>query len=387
MHILINGAGIAGLTLAYWLHEFGFSVSVVDKRPDFQDAGYMIDFYGPGFDVAEKMGMLDQLRTKHYPIKEISFVNRNGKIRSSINIEKLRKSLHFRHFNFMRGDLAIVLFEMVKQTVPIRFDTSVSQIQQGSDTLHVAFTDKTNKDYDLVIGADGIHSKIRKLVWGDEKQFEHFLGYYVACSIVEDRFDVQKSFYSHIEPGTHAAVYPIRNHQAATFFAFKSEQLNIDDRQQQLNKLREVFGTKGWRDSQLIDATEQSPYLYFDSVSQVKLPTWHKGRVALVGDACQCLTLLAGQGASMAMAGAYILATELSQANGDYQIAFPLYQEQLKPEIDRRQMQAKKLASSFVPDNKFSIWMTNLFSKVAFFPGFRSLFQRQIGATSVIKGL
>ncbi|MEM8535290.1 MAG: FAD-dependent monooxygenase [Chloroflexota bacterium] len=208
MHILINGAGIAGLTLAYWLNKFGFIVSVVDKRPDLQDAGYMIDFYGPGFDVAEKMSVLDQLLTWHYPIKDISFIDRYGKTRSSIDIEKFRRLLHFRHFNFMRGDLAIVLFEMVKDTAPIQFDTSVSQIQQRSDGVHVAFTDGTKKDCDLVVGADGIHSKIRQLVWSDKKQFEHFLGYYVACSIVEDRFGVQKSVYSHIEPGSHAAVYP-----------------------------------------------------------------------------------------------------------------------------------------------------------------------------------
>lgn len=387
MHILINGAGIAGLTLAYWLNEFGFTVSVVDKRPDLQDEGYMIDFYGPGFDVAEKMGILDQLRTRHYTIKDILFVNRHGTPRSSIEIEKFRRLLHFRHFNFMRGDLAIVLFDMVKDTVPIQFDTSVSQIQHRTDGLCVEFTDGTKKDYDLVIGADGIHSKIRQLVWGDEKQFEHFLGYYVACSIVEDRFGVQKSFYSHIEPGTHTLVYPLHNHQAATLFAFKSKRLDVGTRQQQLNKLREVFAKKGWLDSQLIDATEQSPYLYFDAVSQIKLPTWHKGQVALVGDACQCLTLLAGQGASMAMAGAYVLASKLAQANGDYRIAFQAYQKQLKPKIDQRQMQAQKLARSFVPDNNVSIWMMNLFLKVAFLPGFRSLFQRQIGAMSIVKGL
>ncbi|MEM8535289.1 MAG: FAD-dependent monooxygenase [Chloroflexota bacterium] len=163
--------------------------------------------------------------------------------------------------------------------------------------------------------------------------------------------------------------------------------MNIDNHQQRLDKLREVFGKKGWLDSQLIDATKQSPYLYFDAVSQIKLPMWHQGRVALVGDACQCLTLLAGQGASMAMAGAYVLASELAQANGDYWIAFPSYQAQLKPEIDQRQMQAQKLASSFVPSNHSSIWMMNLFLKVTFFPGFRSLFQRQIGATGIIKGL
>jgi 2-polyprenyl-6-methoxyphenol hydroxylase-like FAD-dependent oxidoreductase len=124
--------------------------------------------------------------------------------------------------------------------------------------------------------------------------------------------------------------------------------------------------------------------LYFDAVAQIQLNPWHKGRVALVGDACQCLTLLAGQGASIAMAGAYILAMELQRRNGNYQVAFQNYQDQLQPEIARRQTEAQRVAKSFVPDSERSIWLLYLFLKLAFLPGFRVVFRREIGARSLI---
>jgi 2-polyprenyl-6-methoxyphenol hydroxylase-like FAD-dependent oxidoreductase len=129
---------------------------------------------------------------------------------------------------------------------------------------------------------------------------------------------------------------------------------------------------------------ETAPESYFDSVSQIELDLWHQGRVALVGDACQCLTLLAGQGASMAMAGAYLLAEQLNQAEGDYRVAYPAYQQKMKPEIDSRQRQARKLAKSFVPDNRFQIWLTYMVLKLMFLPGFRSLILKRVGAKSIV---
>lgn len=384
-NILISGAGIAGLTLAYWLQKFGFNPVIIEKRPNLCDEGYMIDFYGSGFDVAEKMDLLEPLRARHYPIPKLELVDDHGKTRAALDIEKFRKLLNYRHFNFTRGDLETVLYETVKSSIPIKFSTTVSNIGVQADRLRVELSDGTRQDYDLVIGADGIHSKVRTLLWGDESQFEHFLGYYVACGVVKNFLGTLDAFYSHLEPKKQASVYSIRGNKLATFFAFKSKRLNVRERSQQLDTLTQVFGQMGWIVPQLLEATKQSPQFYFDPVSQIKLTSWSKGRVALVGDACQCLTLLAGQGASMAMAGAYLLACELDQAEGDYQTAFPAYQDKLKPEIDHRQVEAQKLARSFVPDNKFSIWLMYLFLKVAFLPGLSSIFLRQIGAKSVIK--
>lgn len=384
-NILISGAGIAGLTLAAQLHQFGFNPSIVEKRPDLHDKGYMIDFYGSGFDVAEKMGLLDKLRARHYPVPQLDFVNKEGKIQGTFELEKFRGLLNFRHFNFMRGDLADILYESVQDTVPVRFGTSITAIQPHSDKVTVTFSNDTTEEFDLVIGADGFHSQVRELLWGSEDQFTHFLGYYVSCGIIEDFLSDQDTFYSYVEPKKQASIYPIRGNKLATFFAFKSDQHNPVARQQQRSILDATYGSMGWIIPHVLSEMEQSPHLYCDAVSQIKLASWHKGRVALVGDACQCLTLLAGQGASMAMAGAYLLADKLHENPNDYEAAFSAYQAQMKPEIEKRQEQAQKLAGSFIPDNRLSIWLTYLYLRAAFLPGFRHIFLRQIGAMSIIK--
>lgn len=384
-NVLISGAGIAGLTLAYWLHKFGFKPMLIEKRPDLRAEGYLIDFYGSGFDVAEKMGILDQLQAKHYPVDQLKFVNSQGKISATLDVDKFRKLLNFRHFNFMRGDLASVLYESIKNTVPIKFNTSIVQMHTHSDKVEVEFSDGTSQDYDIVIGADGIHSRTREILWGRESQFENFLGYYVSCGIIENFLNDSDVFYSYMEPKKQASVYAIRGNRLATLFAFKSDRRHFITHQQQLDVLDDVFGNMGWIVPQILAAMKHSAHLYFDVVLQIKLTPWYRGRVALVGDACQCLTLLAGQGASMAMAGAYLLATELYQTQGDYQVAFPAYQAKLKPEIDKRQLQAQKLSNSFAPDNYFSIWMVHRFINLSFLPGFRSILRHRIGVNSIIK--
>ena len=149
--------------------------------------------------------------------------------------------------------------------------------------------------------------------------------------------------------------------------------------------LNEIFGDMRWIVPQLLAAMESAPHLFFDAVTQIKLDFWHQGRVALVGDACQCLTLLAGQGASMAMAGAYTLATALQKYEGDYDAAFQAYQDTMKPEIDKRQVVAQKLTKTFVPDSYLRIRLLNLFLKVAFLPGLNSIILNQVGAKSIIK--
>jgi len=386
-NILISGAGISGLTLAYWLQKWGFSPTIIEKRPDLSARGYMIDFYGSGFDVADKMGLVETLQAQsaQYNLKALSFVDAQGKPRATLDMEKFKDLLHHRYVPLMRGDLETAIYESVKATVPIRFGESISALHIQPNGVGVDFSDGASETYDLVIGADGIHSNVRALLWGDESQFNHFLGFYVACSVIENFFDRPDVLFGHFEPNIQATIYSIGENKLATFFAFRSELLNLHGRQARMDVLSRVLGGLGWVIPQLVEATKHADDFFFDAVAQIQLPQWHKERVALVGDACQCLTLLAGQGASMGMAGAYLLAQELHQADGDYQVAFPAYQQKLQPEIERRQKDARGLAGSFVPRNKFEIGMSHFFLNAAFWPGFSSLFAKQIGARSIIK--
>ena len=386
-NILISGAGISGLTLAYWLQHWGFSPTVIEKRPNLDQRGYMIDFYGSGFDVAEKMNLLKALQAKSsmYPIKKVTFVDRQGKQRAALDVEKFRELLQHRYFPLMRGDLETTIYTSLKDRVPVRFGMSVTKLENLSDSVTVELSDGKQERYELVIGADGIHSNIRRLVWGDESQFRHFLGFYVACSVIEDFLDTPNTFLGHLEPNVQTSVYSIGENRLATFFAFRSDELYVHGREAQMQVLEKVVGDFDWLVPQLLEKTQRVDDFFFDAAAQIQMEQWYNGRVALVGDACQCLTLLAGQGASMGMAGAYLLANELNKAAGNYRTAFPTYQQTLKPEIERRQKDARGLAGSFVPRNKFEITLSHFFLNVAFWPVFRSLFARQIGAKSFIK--
>jgi 2-polyprenyl-6-methoxyphenol hydroxylase-like FAD-dependent oxidoreductase len=384
MNVLISGAGIAGLTLAYWLKNFGFEVAIVEKSPDLSHEGYMIDFYGSGFDVAEKMGIIERLRARHYPIPRLAYMDGQGRQRAALEIDKLRALLNYRHFNFMRGDLVQVLCEAIPGDVSLHFGTTITRLEQQPDGVQVILADGIRQTYDLVIGADGIHSRVRALVWGSESQFENYLGYIVSCGIIENFLDEPAAFYTHLAPGRQAAVYSIRGDRLATFLIFKSPRPNVDGRSTQFAALEDRFGEMDWVIPMVLSKMKTAERLYFDTASQINVAQWHQGRVALVGDACQCLTLVAGQGASMAMAGAYLLATALHEADGDYQRAFPAYQAQLKPEIDQRQVQAQKFANTFVPGSRFGIWLTYAFLRLAFLPGFRSFLLKQVGAKSII---
>jgi 2-polyprenyl-6-methoxyphenol hydroxylase-like FAD-dependent oxidoreductase len=386
-NILVSGAGISGLTLAYWLQHWGFSPTIIEKRPNLDQRGYMIDFYGSGFDVAEKMNLLKALeaQSNQYPMKKVIFVDRQGKPHATLDVDKFRNLLHHRDFPLMRGDLETTIYMSMKDQVLVRFGTSIKKLEVRSDGVAVQLSDGKHEIYDLVIGADGIHSNVRRLVWGDESQFKYFLGFYVACSVIEDFLGKPNTFLGHLEPNVQTSIYSIGDSRLATFFAFRSEKLNVHDRETKIQVLEKVLGNLDWLVPQLLERTKHADDFFFDAAAQIQMEQWYEGRVALVGDACQCLTLLAGQGASMGMAGAYLLASELHKANGDYKIAFPAYQQTLRPEIERRQKDARGLAGSFVPRNKFEIAISHFLLNAAFWPVFSSLFAKQIGAKSLIK--
>jgi 2-polyprenyl-6-methoxyphenol hydroxylase-like FAD-dependent oxidoreductase len=232
--VLISGGGISGLTLAYWLQNRGFSPTIVEKRSGLDERGYMIDFYGSGFDVAEKMGLIEALRAKsdQYPISRLVFVDSLSRPRAALDVNKFRDLLHHRYFPLMRGDLESTLYNVLPRQLPIRFGAAIHTLEKQPDGVLVSLSDGTTELYDLVIGADGIHSNVRQLCWGEEKRFNHFLGFYVACSVIENFLGSSDTFLGHLEPNLQTAVYSIGNNKLATFFAFRSEKLQIHNREE-----------------------------------------------------------------------------------------------------------------------------------------------------------
>ncbi len=365
--ILISGAGIAGLTLAFWLKRYGFEPTVVEKAPTLRAGGYMIDFWGLGFDVAEKMGLLQKFGEAHYDIPELDYVDQHGKRKGGLSIIKMRETLNYRHYNLLRSDLEQVLYDIVAPDIEVRFGNSNEEIEQVAREVSVTMTDGSSESYDLLVGADGLHSNVREQIYGDESEFETFMGYYTSSFTIDNYLGDDRMFKSYSTPGKQIGLYSIAEGRLATFFIFKEdEQLDIShhDTKAQMELLMEVFKDEGWESRRILDKMESAPDFYFDTVSQIYLQPWSLGRITLVGDAAQCVSLLAGQGSALAMARAYVLAGELKEADGNHETAFRRYEELMVPEVLRTRELAQEFADEFVPPTAFAIWKRNHLSRL-----------------------
>lgn len=358
MRVLISGAGIAGLTAAFWLNRFGHDLTIVEKSPALRDGGYMIDFFASGYDVSEKMGILDKLAQIHYPISRVSFLDGEGKERFDISYPAFRQVFDNRHFNFMRGELERVLHSEIADTVPIKFGTTVKFLTFQESQVCAELSDGTSTSFDLVVGADGVHSRVRELLFGEERRFERRLGYHTAAFILAQSpqsFALDNAFYTMTVPGRQFGVYPIRGDRVATYFVHKAD-LPIKDFSSGAARaeLRKTYGEFKWIVPEILEQSEGVD-IYFDEVSQIEMPGWSQGSVVLVGDACQCVSLAAGQGASLAMAGGYVLAHELANSPEDIPQALSQYERKMKPAILKKQRAGRRVVKWFLPDNRLRL--------------------------------
>lgn len=371
--ILISGAGIAGPTLAYWLLRHGFTPTLIERAPRFREGGYMIDFWGAGFDVAERMDLLPRLREVGYGFNRIKFVDEKDHLRSEFGGDILRRSLSERFISLQRGDLAKAIFDAIADNVEVIFGESITAIHENGSGAEVFFERLPPRRFDLVVGCDGLHSTVRQITFGSEQQFEKYLGYYAASFVTNHYLRREELAYvSYAAPGRQISRYALRGDRSAFLLVFARERpfgdhLHADEAKR---VLREVFAEDSWIEIQdILARMDDCEELYFDSVSQIRMSAWSRGRTVLVGDAAYCPSLLAGEGAVFAMTGAYILAGELQRANGDYARAFTVYEQRLHPFIDRKQRGAQRLAGSFAPKTLFGLWVRDIVLRCAnFFP-------------------
>lgn len=374
MKVLIVGGGIAGLTLADCLLRSGHNVTILEKASKLRTEGYMIDFFGPGYAAAEKMGLLQELEKIHYPIESLKFLNPDGKEKSSIPYQSLRNMVQNKHYNFMRGELERLLYNRIKAQVDFRFGTTVQSITQRSEEVDVTISDGSSLHCDLLVGADGIHSKVRSLIFGNDPSPLHFLGYNTAAFILDAKQMEKKyhhSFNMLIRPNRQVTVYPISGGRLATFFLYKSPKLEKPITREAIARdLRSHYGDLGWIIPELLNSVEKASDLYFDEVSQVQMPEWTKGRVTLIGDACQAVSLIAGQGASMAMAGAWVLSREIEK-DTDLSAALQHYERLMQPAIADIQQSGRRFAKWFAPENHVTLWIREIGMRLVFTPPIR----------------
>ena len=363
MRIAISGAGIAGPTLAYWLHRSGHEATLIEKAPRFRTGGYVIDFWGVGYTIAERMGVLPDVLKAGYSFKELRLLDRNGRRLGGLSTDVFRRMAEGRFTSLPRGDLAATIYRTIEDCVETLFDNSISGIEEHDRGVRVAFEHGSARDFDLVVGADGLHSRVRQLAFGPEDQFERRLGYWVATFEIEGYRPRDELIYvARALPGRQVARIALRGDRTAFLFVFRAE-LMPESEPSNLPETRAIlhhlFEDTGWESPQILQAMEAVQDIYFDRVSQIRMETWSKGRVMLIGDAASAVSLLAGEGTGLAITEAYVLAGELNRAKGDYRAAFSSHENRLRPFVKGKQVSAGKFASSFFPKTPVGLWIRN----------------------------
>jgi 2-polyprenyl-6-methoxyphenol hydroxylase-like FAD-dependent oxidoreductase len=365
MKVLISGAGIAGPTLAYWLARYGFEPTLIEAAPRFRTGGYMIDFWGAGFNIAEKMGLSDEISSRGYKVRELRVVDGNGKKAAGFPVDAFSRITRGRFVSLPRTELATAIFSRIEGWVEPIFGDSVDRIDQTESGVQVTFRYGGAHEFDLVVGADGLHSRIRELVFGEESRFESYLGFKAAAFQVQGYRPRDELIYMlHTEVGQQVGRFTMRGDRTMFLFTFQDDDPNVPDNvQAQKALLRKRFGASKWECPQILDALEGADDFYLDRVSQIRMGLrqglWTDGRVTLVGDAASCVSLLAGQGTALAMVAAYILAGELHRAGGDYTEAFRRYQDRFAPFVFQKQKAALRFAGTFAPKSRFALFLRN----------------------------
>lgn len=355
MKIAINGCGIAGPTLAWWLQKYGHDPVLFDQSPALRTGGYVIDFWGTGYDIADKMGLVPGLKEDAYFIKTVRAVTSGGHTTSLLNTSGFHDITNGRYLSIARSDLSKRIYQAC-EGIETRFGTSVVDIRDQGDNVGVKLSDGSQDLFDLVIGADGLHSHIRTLAFGPQEQFENHTGFYVAAFVLlgyNPRDELE--YVSHTQPGRQISRVALRDDETLFLFVFSKKFVPHQPVGEAAEKalLRKIYGNMGWEADAILSRMGEVDDVYFDRVSQIRMPTWAQGRVALVGDAAACASLLAGEGTGLAMTEAYVLAGELHSADGDHEVAFRAYQERLQSYLIRKQDAALKFAGLFAPKNWF----------------------------------
>lgn len=361
MRIAINGTGVAGPTLAYWLKRFGHEPTLFEQAPALRTGGYLVDFWGLGYELAERMGIIETLRARSYLMERLAMVDGSGAEVAGFDVRPLRDAANGRFISLERSELAAELFGACGG-VRAHFGRSIVGLAQDAEGVTVTLSDGGRARFDLVVGADGLHSKVRSLVFGSDAACEVPLGCHVAAFRLPDYpHRDELAYVSHTEPKRQAARVALRGGQTLVLLIFRSELIGDDPApSDQKAAIRRAFAHMGWEVPEMLARMNHVEDLYFDRVSQIHLERWCSGRVALLGDAAACASLLAGEGTGLAMIEAYVLAGEIHRAQGELETAFGAYEAHLLGFVRAKQKSALRLQGFFAPRTALGLRVRNL---------------------------
>lgn len=356
--VLISGGGIAGLSLAIQLRKKGWQPEVIEKADQPRTGGYSMDIFATGWDAMERIGILSDVLGLPHPIKFLEM--HDGKVGRYIKLPlaRIKTMLKGKYTYVRRPDLEMVLHDKAESLgVTLSYGLSIERLDESETEATAKLTDGSSRQVDLVVGADGLHSNVRQLTFGDSKQYEKYLGCYVAGFEVPNRSIVNSDALAIFEEENHQVTcYPAGDTTMNALFTFRSPELDFMSPAEITDMIRSDFRGNSIAEKILHDKNLSAP-TYFSPVTQIIMPQWHNdSRVVLVGDACGCLTFMSGQGSHLAMAGAYVLAEELER-HDDLPAAFAAYQSFLQPIIQSKQSEASKFASIFIPRQHSKPWL------------------------------
>ena len=370
MRVAIIGAGIAGPTVAWWLKHYGFEPVIYENSPQLRTGGYVIDFWGSGYDVAERMGLIPEIRQRGYDFDTLRLVNSRGRTAAKVDIDVFRAATDNRFVSIARSDLSKLIWQACEE-VETHFGVTIDRIDQAPERVEIQLSNGSVEAFDMLVGADGLHSQVRGSVFGTQDRFERPLGYNVAAfSVYGYKPREELAYVAHSLPHRQVARIAARDDETIFFFIFKSHLLDAEptDASSQRRAIREVFGDMDWEVPQILELLDSANEIYFDRVSQIDMDRWTDDRVALIGDAAACVSLLAGEGTGLAMTEAYVLAGELSQANGDIDHAFRAYESKLRLHLQSKQQAARTMAGVFAPRSYFHMKLRDMAMSVTRVP-------------------
>jgi 2-polyprenyl-6-methoxyphenol hydroxylase-like FAD-dependent oxidoreductase len=370
--VLISGASVAGLSLAYWLRQHGFVPTLVERAPALRSGGQAIDIRGTAREVITRMGLMDTIQAHHTGTHGIAMVNADGKHMARMAGEDFGDSGGIiAEIEILRSDLITILHDALGPGTEFLFDDTITGLTETADGVDVTFAKAAPRGFDLVIGADGLRSGVRRLVFGPDTEFVRDLGYYTALFNARSPIDFDGwQLMCNLPAGNGvggrvAMLYPLAgSEEIRAMLSFVSPELTVDRRSPDAPKklLAKVFAGAGWEIPSLVEQMNQSGDLYFDRNGEVRIDTWSRGRVALVGDSAFGGSL--GMGTSMAIVGAYVLAGELAAAHGDHRIAFARYQDEMREYVTTNKKRPPGGVSGFAPRTRRGIWLRNLFMRL-----------------------
>jgi 2-polyprenyl-6-methoxyphenol hydroxylase-like FAD-dependent oxidoreductase len=367
LNILISGAGIAGMTLAYWLARSGMRVTVVELAAGQRSSGSPIDVRAQAADIAERMGIMARVRDAATNVAGMRFIDARGRLAARVDTIGLQRASGRQDVEIPRGDLAAILQEASRDSAEVLFNDAIRSLTQDSGGVDVTFESTPPRRFDLVVGADGLHSGVRRHVFGPELDFVHHAGLYVATLPLSRSFDgIDRHITMFNAPRRSATIHPARSRPLAAFIFWHDPPAGFDHRdvEQQRRLVADTYRGDGWHLPALLKEMQTTDDLYFDSVSRVHIASWAQGRVVLVGDAASCVSLL-GDGSSLAMIGAHTLAEALARHNGDHALAFREYEAQHRRLVEPKQRSMRLGASLLVPRTSTGIAMRNTALRLA----------------------